>query len=46
MVHIRKVIKSLEESGLLVKDISGTIKSEAKEKKGWMSWHVIKYIRC
>ena len=28
-----KTIKSLEESGLLIKDISITIKKEAKEKK-------------
>ena len=28
-----KTIKSLEESGLLIKDISVTIKKEAKEKK-------------
>ena len=28
-----KTIKSIEESGLLIKDISVTIKKEAKEKK-------------
>ena len=31
---IMKVIKSLEESGLLIKGVSETIKNEAKEKKG------------
>ena len=29
-----KIVKSLEESGLLVKRISETIKNEAKEQKG------------
>ena len=29
-----KVVKSLEESGLLLKSVSETIKNEAKEKKG------------
>ena len=29
-----KIVKSLEESGLLVKGISETIKNEAKEQKG------------
>ena len=28
-----KIIKSLEESGLLMKSVSKTIKNEAKEKK-------------
>ena len=34
MNDIMKIIKSLEESGLLMKDVSETIKSEAKEQKG------------
>ena len=29
-----KIFKSLEESGLVTKEISGTIKNEAKEQKG------------
>ena len=29
-----KIIKSLEEYGLLIKDVSETIKNEAKEQKG------------
>ena len=28
-----KIVKSLEESGLLIKDVSGTIKSKTKQKK-------------
>ena len=31
---IMKILKSLEESGLLIKGISETIKNEAKEQKG------------
>ena len=34
MNDIMKIIKSLEESGLLIKGVSETIKSEAKEQKG------------
>ena len=29
-----KIVKSLEESGLLVKDVSEIIENEAKEQKG------------
>ena len=29
-----KILMSLEESGLLIKDVSQTIKNEAKEQKG------------
>ena len=32
--EIMKTVKSLEESGLLIKGISETIKNEAKEQKG------------
>ena len=32
--EIMKIVKSLEESGLLIKGISETIKKEAKEQKG------------
>ena len=33
MQNIIKMIKSLEESGLLIKDVSKTIKNEAKKQK-------------
>ena len=33
-MNILKIIKSLEESGLLIKGVSETIKNEAKEQKG------------
>ena len=39
-----KIVKSLEEVRLLIKGVSKTIKSEAKEQKRWISWHVIRYI--
>ena len=34
MNDVLKIVKSLEELGLLIKDISETIKIEAKEQKG------------
>ena len=34
MNDIMKIVKSLEESGLLIKGVSGTIKNEAKQQKG------------
>ena len=34
MKDIMKIIKSLEESGLLIKGITETIKNETKDKKG------------
>ena len=34
MKDIMKIIKSLEESGLLIKGITETIKNETKEQKG------------
>ena len=34
MKDIMKIAKSLEESGLLIKGVKGTIKNEAKEPKG------------
>ena len=33
MNDIMKIVKSLEESGLLIKGVSETIKNEAKEQK-------------
>ena len=33
MEDIMKIVKSLEESGLLIKGVSETIKNEAKEQK-------------
>ena len=34
MEDIMKIVKSLEQSGLLIKGIRETIKNEAKEQKG------------
>ena len=31
--HVMKIFKSFEESGLLIKDVSETIKNEGKEQK-------------
>ena len=41
-----KIIKSLEESGLLIKGLSKTIKNEAKQKKRQITKYVIRYIPC
>ena len=35
MIDIMKIIKSLEESGLLIKDVSKTIKNKSEEQIGW-----------
>ena len=45
---IIKLVKPLEESGLLIKDVSETIKNEAEEQKGGLYFikYVIRYIRC
>ena len=34
MKDIKKIVKSLEECGLMIKGVSKTIKNEAKEQKG------------
>ena len=34
MENLMKIVKSLEESGLVVKGVSETIKNERKEQKG------------
>ena len=46
MNDILKIVKSLEESDLLIKGISKTVESEAKTQKCMISQYVIKYIRC
>ena len=46
MNDIMKIIKSLEESGLLIKDASETIKNKAKEKKRRISQNIIRHFRC
>ena len=37
MEEILKIVKSLEESGLLIKDVSKTIEKEIKRTKEWIS---------
>ena len=43
---IMKIDKSLEESSSLIKDVSETIKNEAKEQKGRFRSMFIRYVRC
>ena len=45
MNDILKIVKFLEESSLLIKCISETLK-KSKIIKRWNSWYVIRYIRC
>ena len=37
--------KSLEESGLLIKNVVETIENEASEQKRWIYWYISRYIR-
>ena len=46
MEDIMRIVKSIEESGLLIKRISETIKNEAKEQKEGISFNVIRNISC
>ena len=46
MNDIMKIIKSLEESGILIKDVSETIKSEAKKTKKSISQNAIRHFIC
>ena len=45
MNKINKIVKSLEDAGLLIKSASKTIENNAKEQK-FISQHVTWYIRC
>ena len=44
MNDIMEIIKSLEQSGLLIKDVSETIKNKVKEKNIFRN--VMRNIRC
>ena len=45
MNHIMKIVKSLEETGLLKKGVSETIKNEPKEKQRRVFKFAVRYIR-
>ena len=45
MNDIMKIFKSVEESGLLIKGVSETVKDEAKKQRK-ISQYVIRYMRC
>ena len=45
MNDILKIIKSLEESGLLIKDVIETMKKEGKKQTGGFFWNVIEHFR-
>ena len=44
--YIMKIVKRLEEPGLLIKDVSETIKNAAKRTKRRISWNVTRQFRC
>ena len=46
MNNTMKIVKSLKESGLLIKDVSETIKNEKKKKKKRISRNVLGLFRC
>ena len=46
MNDIMKIVKSLEESGLLIKGIGKTIKNEVKEQKGVFLGMLLCTLRC
>ena len=46
MNDIMKIVKSLGESGLLIKGVSKTVKNQAKRTKSRISQYVTRYIRC
>ena len=46
MNDIMKIVKRLEEPGLLIKDVSETIKNAAKRTKRRISWNVARQFRC
>ena len=45
MNDIMKIVKVLEESGLLIKCVTEANKNEAKEQKDGFFWHFIRYVR-
>ena len=46
MNNIMKIIKPLEESGLLIKELIETIKNKGKEQKDKISRNVIRHFWC
>ena len=46
MEDIMRIVKSLAESGLLIKVISEIIKNELKKAKNWISFSVIRNFSC
>ena len=38
--------KSLENSGVLIDEVSETVKHEIRKTGRWISWHIIRNFRC
>ena len=45
MEDFKKITKSLEDSGLIIKQVSETPENEEKDKKRWTYLYLIKYIK-
>ena len=45
MNDIMKIIQALEDSNILIKEVTKTIKNETKEQKGRFFKYVIRYVR-
>ena len=46
MEDIVKIVKSLEDSGLLLKVVTETVQNKVKEQKGGFLGMLLGYIRC
>ena len=46
MEDIIKIVKSLEDPGLLLKEVTETVQNEAKEQKEGFLSIIIRYTRC
>ena len=43
---LMKMVKSLVDAGLLIKEVGKTIQNEAKEQKSGFFWHFTGYTSC
>ena len=46
MDDIVKILKSLEDFGLLIKGVSETTENDAKKQKRQINWSAVSYNRC
>ena len=46
MNDITKIIKSLEDSGVLIHGVTETVKHEIKKTRRWISWSFVSIFSC